>query len=143
MARPKRAFPRATEPHRPAIEKAIAAYMTGKGQPSFYLFWDAAASAVILEAPSLSGVEDSAIQAAVDAAPIATNALAAQDAIDTMSPVDLAIERVHLDEINEVRAALNPAKAALTEQAHLDAIKAKVAGIIPDRPTPKPEKEKQ
>lgn len=139
MAMPSRSFPRATEPHMPAIADAIRAHLDGKGQPAFYLSY--LNGHVILSAPSLSGVEDSVIQAAVDAAPVATNALAAKAMVDSLSPIDLAIERVHLDELNEVRANLNPAKAAISEAAHLGAIKSKLDGLIPDQPA-KPPKEK-
>jgi hypothetical protein len=139
MATPSRSFPRATEPHLKAVEDAIRSHMSGNGHPAFYLSY--LNGNVILKAPSLSSVEDSVIQAAVDAAPVATNALAAKAMVDSLSPIDLAIERVHLDELNEVRANLNPAKTAISEATHLGAIKAKLDELIPDQPA-KPPKEK-
>ena len=135
MAMPSRSFPRATEPHMRAVEDAIRVHMAGNGHPAFYLSY--LGGHVILKAPSLSGVEDSVIQAAVDAAPVATNAL-----VDSMPAIDLAKERRHRAELNEIRAALNPAKAALTWDAHVVGIKAELDGVIPDQPETKPPKEK-
>ena len=128
-----RTYPRATEPDLPSFNDAIRAHVvSATGKDLFYTSWNG--SAVVLEMPNFTNINNATVQAAVDAAPVATNALAAKRLIDEISPVDRAKELVHLDELNVVRGALNPAKAAISAADHFAAIKTKLDTIVLDRP---------
>lgn len=128
-----RTYPRAAEPDILALSDAIRAHMTTATTGSFYLRWTG--SAVVLEAPDLSRVNNATVQAAVTAAPAPTNRADVKRWVDSMPNPEKAAFLTILDGINLVRSKLSPALAAITPAQFLTAIKAKADDIVPDVPT--------
>lgn len=124
-------YPRATEPDLAALSDAIRAHMTAATTGSFYVQWNG--SAVIIEAPDLSRVNDATIQSAVTAAPEPSNKADVKRWVDSMPLAEKATFLTILDGVNLVRSKLSPPLAAVTPAQFIAAIKAKADEIVPDR----------
>lgn len=127
-----RTYPRATEPDIPALSDSIRAHMTTATTGSFYLRWNG--TAVVLEAPDLSRVNNATVQAAVTAAPAPSNKAEVKRWVDEMPLPEKATFLVVLDAVNLIRSKLSPPLAAITPAQFLYAVKAKADDIVPDTP---------
>lgn len=69
---------------------------------------------VIKKATAWTAPQIAAAQTVIDTAPAATPQLAFQAAVDAFTPLDLAVMRVLLDEVNVLRTELNTLRAAVS-----------------------------
>lgn len=109
-------FPRATEPHRPALAATLVTLIGGHVQR-----YDA--GTLTIEA-DFGAVTDGQVQALVDAAPQATPALDLQAQVDALSPLLEAIVWTLVDAINLER--LQHGRQTITKAMFRTAVKAKV-----------------
>lgn len=111
-----RIYPRATEPHGPTLASALIGILTLRG-----IWYDKGSVSIVADYGS---VTDTAVQALVDAAPVASPLLDAKLAADRISLVERAAYLTLLDLINVERA--RHAAPAVTKAAFIQAVRDRV-----------------
>lgn len=122
-----RSVARATEPHGPALAAALAPLLAVANAGSFQLRYQS--GKVIIEQGSFAGCDLAAIDAAVAAAPVVTDALNAKADLDDWPKPLKALVRLIVKELNRLRQNPSTAFAAFTEQQVIDAIKTEIDGL--------------
>jgi hypothetical protein len=105
MPMAQRSVSRATAPHLPTLNTTLTPLLAVAGAGGFHTRYDGAH--VVIEQGTFAGVNTAAVDAAVAAAPVATDELDAQCWVDAMPITDKAVLLTLLDEINTIRT--NPA----------------------------------
>jgi hypothetical protein len=100
---------RATEPDQVALVQAVRTL-----DATASVWWDNEARYRITKATAWTAPQIAAAQNAIDTAPAITPSIRAQNAVDAYGPLDLAVMRVMLDEINVLRTELNTLRAVVS-----------------------------
>lgn len=122
MALEARTFPRATAPHIPSID------FVALGLPAAHVRWTG--GQVIVEAASWTGVNLTAVQAAIDAAPADTRAERSKAAVDGTQGLAAclveAMARALVPTLNQTRTDPLTIKAAITAAQVRTALKTQI-----------------
>lgn len=122
-----RSVARATPPHLPTLAATLAPLLAVANSGAFHLSYQA--GALLIEQASFSGVNTTAVDAAVGAAPAHTDALAAKAEIDNWPKPLLALTRLITIELNRLRTQPSTTFAAFTQAQVITAIKAEVDNL--------------
>lgn len=114
---------RVTPPHLPSLITTLTPLLAVAAAGSFYLRWQS--GAVYIDQESFVGVDLAAVDAAVAAAPIWTQALEDKQIVDDLPKWHKAIVLTLLDQINTLRTQPATVFAAVTPAQAWAAVKAK------------------